>query len=59
MDIAGGAVPQRHVPAGWWQSAETTGDYTLVSCTVSPGFVFEGFELAPEGFDIEENSGAG
>ena len=47
-----GERPQGVVPASWWQSAETTGDWTLVGCTVSPGFRFEGFELAPPGFDI-------
>jgi hypothetical protein len=40
------------VPTGWWQAARSTGDWTLVGCTVSPGFRFEGFELAPLGFDI-------
>lgn len=40
------------VPAHHWQAARTTGNYTLVSCTVAPGFCFEGFELAPPGFDI-------
>ena len=50
-DLAQGA-PQVIVPEGHWQAAETTGDYTLVGCTVSPGFQFEGFTLAPEGFDI-------
>ena len=50
-DLAQGA-PQLNVPEGYWQAAETTGDYTLVGCTVSPGFQFEGFTLAPEGFDI-------
>jgi uncharacterized protein len=44
--------PQIVVPEGHWQAARSTGDYTLVSCTVSPGFRFEGFELAPPGFDI-------
>lgn len=44
--------PQAIVPAGHWQSAESTGDYTLVGCTVSPGFDFAGFDLAPPGFDI-------
>ena len=44
--------PQIVVPANWWQSAESTGDFTLVGCTVSPGFWFEGFELAPPGFEI-------
>jgi predicted cupin superfamily sugar epimerase len=50
-DLAQGA-PQIIVPENHWQAARTTGDYTLVSCTVSPGFVFEGFTLAPPGFDI-------
>ena len=44
--------PQIVVPARHWQAAATAGDWTLVSCTVSPGFRFEGFELAPPGFDI-------
>lgn len=44
--------PQVIVPKGHWQAAKTTGDWTLVSCTVSPGFQFDGFELAPTGFDI-------
>ncbi|WP_181418561.1 cupin domain-containing protein [Pseudoroseicyclus aestuarii] len=51
-DIAGGALPQRIVPPRAWQSARSTGAWTLVSCTVSPGFTFDGFELAPAGFDI-------
>lgn len=50
-DLTQGA-PQVIVPAHHWQAAETTGDYTLVGCTVSPAFQFEGFELAPPGFDI-------
>jgi predicted cupin superfamily sugar epimerase len=50
-DLTQGA-PQIIVPEHHWQAARTTGDYTLVSCTVSPGFRFEGFTLAPEGFDI-------
>ena len=51
-DLANGQCPQRIVPAGHWQAAETTGDWTLAGCTVSPGFRFEGFELAAAGFDI-------
>ncbi|MBV7378391.1 cupin domain-containing protein [Maritimibacter dapengensis] len=43
---------QALVPAHHWQSAWSEGDYTLVSCTVAPGFRFEGFELAPPAFDI-------
>ncbi|HMO72022.1 MAG TPA: cupin domain-containing protein, partial [Paracoccaceae bacterium] len=42
------------VPAGHWQSAETTGAFTLVSCTVPPGFRFAGFTLASPGFDIPD-----
>jgi predicted cupin superfamily sugar epimerase len=46
-DLDAGEEPQRRVPAGWWQAAEPLGDWTLVSCTVSPAFTFEHFELAP------------
>jgi predicted cupin superfamily sugar epimerase len=45
-------APQILVPPHHWQAARSTGDWTLVSCTVSPGFRFEGFGLAPDGFDI-------
>jgi len=46
-DLAKGA-PQIIVPENHWQRAQTTGEYTLVSCTVSPGFTFEGFILDPD-----------
>lgn len=49
-DVLGGEVVQAVVPAGWWQAARSVGEWTLVSCTVSPGFRFEGFELAPPGW---------
>ncbi|WP_298431596.1 cupin domain-containing protein [uncultured Jannaschia sp.] len=48
-----GCVPKEH-----WQAARTTGDWTLVSCTVSPGFRFEGFTLAPPTFDIPRTIGS-
>ena len=51
-DLTDGQRPQVIVPPGAWQMARTTGDYTLVGCTVSPGFEFEHFTLAPDGFDI-------
>ncbi|WP_112309442.1 cupin domain-containing protein [Pseudogemmobacter bohemicus] len=51
-DILGGQQCQLMVPAGWWQAASSTGDWTLVSCTVSPGFRFEGYELAPAGWTL-------
>jgi len=50
--LAGGETPQVIVSPGHWQAAETTGDWTLAGCTVSPGFLFDGFELSPPGFDI-------
>ncbi|THH38840.1 cupin domain-containing protein [Aliishimia ponticola] len=49
--------PQLIVPQGHWQSARSTGDWTLVSCTVSPGFRFDGFTLAPPEFDIKGPDG--
>ena len=51
-DVLAGEAPQIVVPAGHWQAARSLGAYTLVSCTVSPGFRFEGFTLAAPGFDI-------
>jgi uncharacterized protein len=51
-DVLGGDLVQAVVPAGWWQAARSLDDWTLVSCTVSPGFRFEGFELAPPGWDL-------
>lgn len=50
-DLAAGEHPQLRVPAHWWQAAESTGEWTLVSCTVSPAFRFEGFELAEPDFE--------
>jgi predicted cupin superfamily sugar epimerase len=51
-DVLGGEVAQSVVPKGHWQAARSAGNWTLVSCTVSPGFRFEGFELAPPEFDL-------
>ena len=51
-DVLRGQAAQIIVPEQHWQAARTTGDFTLVSCTVSPGFSFDGFTLAPPGFDI-------
>lgn len=45
-DLASGEHPQAIVPAQAWQAAETAGDWTLVGCTVAPGFEFSQFELA-------------
>lgn len=40
-----GALPVAVVPAGCWQAARSTGDYTLVGCSVAPGFDFADFAL--------------
>lgn len=49
-DLAAGERPQAVIPAETWQSAESLGAWTLIGCTVAPGFDFAGFELAPEGW---------
>ena len=49
-DLAAGERPQAVVPAQAWQSAESLGDWTLVGCTVAPGFQFDNFEVAPPDF---------
>ena len=50
MDLVAGAKPQIVVPQGAWQSAQSLGKWTLVGCTVAPGFEFAGFEMAPKGW---------
>lgn len=50
-ELEAGHRPQIVVPAGDWQSAEPLGAWTLVGCTVSPGFRFDGFELAEPGWE--------
>jgi predicted cupin superfamily sugar epimerase len=49
-DLVAGDVPQAVVPANAWQAAESAGDWTLVGCTVAPGFDFAKFELAAKGW---------
>jgi uncharacterized protein len=46
-EISHGQHPQVIVPARVWQAAKSLGAWTLVGCTVAPGFTFDGFELAP------------
>lgn len=49
-DLSRGERPQAVIPALTWQAAESLGDYTLVGCTVSPGFIFDSFEMAAPGW---------
>ena len=46
--VLSGQRPQVRIPPGWWQCAASLGGWTLVGCTVSPGFEFPRFELAPK-----------
>ncbi len=50
-DLASGQRPQGVVPAHAWQAARSLGDWTLVGCTVAPGFEFAKFEMAPAGWE--------
>jgi len=45
-DLAAGEAPQAVVPAHAWQAARSLGEWTLLGCTVAPGFAFDRFELA-------------
>ncbi len=56
-DIAAGQTPQLVVPPGHWQTATSLGAWTLVGCTVAPGFLFEHFELAPPDWRPTPRSG--
>jgi uncharacterized protein len=51
-DLLAGQMPQIVVPKGQWQAASSMGAYSLVTCIVSPGFRWGGFELASPGFDL-------
>jgi uncharacterized protein len=39
------------VPAGSWFSMTTSGSYSLIGCTVAPGFDYKDFELAPKNWE--------
>lgn len=53
-DLRAGQRPQAVVPAKAWQSAQSLGEWTLVGCTVAPGFEFDGFELAAPGWSPQD-----
>lgn len=48
-------LPQRAVPAHAWQAARSLGDFTLVGCTVAPGFDFAGFRLLSEDLEAQRD----
>jgi predicted cupin superfamily sugar epimerase len=47
-DLTNGERPQHVVEAHQWQQARSDGEWTLVGCTVAPGFEFSGFEMIPD-----------
>ncbi len=47
----GGEHLQQLVPRQGWQSAHSLGRWTLSCCVVAPAFSFDGFELAPSGWE--------
>ena len=49
-DLFDGQRPQAVVPLRHWQRARSLGSWTLVGCTVAPGFEFSGFEMADADF---------
>ena len=51
MDLKQGQKPQCIIDANVWQSAKPLGEWTLVSCTVAPGFEFSSFEMAPDDWE--------
>ncbi|MBX3507287.1 cupin domain-containing protein [Parvibaculum sp.] len=51
QNLEAGERPQIIVPARIWQAAEPLGRWTLVGCTVAPGFEFAGFEMAEPGWN--------
>jgi predicted cupin superfamily sugar epimerase len=44
----GSVKPVHVVPAGWWQAAKASDEYTLCGCSVAPGFEFSGFRMLNE-----------
>ena len=54
----GGDAPVRVIASDWWQAACSRGDWSLVYCTVGPGFTFEDFELLADRSPCQRPAGA-
>lgn len=50
-DLTAGERPQAVVPPGIWQTSRSLGAWSLIGCTVAPGFEFASFEMAPAGWE--------
>jgi predicted cupin superfamily sugar epimerase len=48
------SAPVFVVPAGMWQCARPLGAYTLVGCTVAPGYEYRGFALLDAAPDVAQ-----
>lgn len=46
--VGADARPIGVIPSGVWQAARSLGEYSLVGCTVSPGFEFSGFRFTAD-----------
>jgi predicted cupin superfamily sugar epimerase len=53
-NLLAGERPQAVVPPERWQQARSLGSWTLVGCTVAPGFTFDRFEIAAPGAEPQE-----
>jgi hypothetical protein len=51
-------APLQVIPAGWWQAARSRGAWSLVYCSVGPGFDFADFELLGDRSPQHQPSGA-
>jgi predicted cupin superfamily sugar epimerase len=49
-------MPQVTIPANNWFASESSGNFSLVGCTVSPGFDFDDFEIANRNTLISQHS---
>lgn len=56
--VAGPQVPVFTVPGGAWQAARPLGAYTLVGCTVAPGFEFQDFSFLRDDAVLQERLAA-
>ena len=56
QEVLGTGVSNAHpmcvVPAGCWQAAKPLGEYSLLGCTVAPGFEFQDLEMLSEGSEV-------
>jgi predicted cupin superfamily sugar epimerase len=52
---SGAGVQVAVIPAGSWQTTRCLGEYTLVGCTVAPGYVSEDFRWVRDLADLSQH----